>query len=222
MLVTSRILVVFAFALFVGALASCATDLKQNLPSTSGKPRVDQRQAESTAAESIQAKNRSLSYGYAQLYEVASGLKHVNKLLYVKYESDKVEAVINDISKYGEKLAGQLEKLAADYPALKIDDTGLPAMETKKRKASQWDRVLSLAPIVRQTGKDFERTLLLTQSGALNQLRFLAEVMHESEKDHNRKALLTEVKQRFDGLYDKVVKLLNEEYFCSPPAGHST
>lgn len=98
----------------------------------------------------------------------------------------------------------------------------MPEMEKKKRQASQWDRAFSLAPIVGQTGKDFERTLLLTQSGALNQLCFLTEVMQDSEKSDTRKAFLTKVKQGFDGLYDKVVKLLNDEYFCSSSVGHST
>jgi hypothetical protein len=215
MLVTARRFSSFTLCslLLAGPLAGCTVDSKQNPISTQSKPQSDKPQSESAPAESIH-KNRVLSQGYAQLYEAASGLQHVKKLLYVQFESEKVGAMIEDISKYGEKLAGQLERLVANYPGLRIDDTGLPEMEIKKRKAAQWDRTFSLVPIVGQTGKEFERTLLLTQSGALNQLRFLAEVMHDSEKDDNRKAFLREVKQGFDSLYDKVVKLLNDEYFC--------
>lgn len=102
---TSRTLAVFTLCLLlsVGALTSCATDSKQNPLSTPGKPQSDKSASQSTPTESIHATNRSLSYGYAQLYEAASGLKHIDKLLYVKYESDKVEAVIDDISQYGER-----------------------------------------------------------------------------------------------------------------------
>lgn len=162
----------------------------------------------------VSAQLRDLNHGYGQLFDTASGLQHVNKILYVKFESNKVEAVIDDISEYSEVLAGQLKTLVKDYPALRIDDTGLSEMEARKRDAVNKDRIKSLAPVVGQTGKDFERTLLLTQSGALNQLRFLARVIQEEEKDENRRNFLKDVANHFDELYDRVVKLLHSEYFC--------
>lgn len=159
-------------------------------------------------------KNQELSYGYGQMYKTASGLKHLKKMLHVKVESGKVSTLIEDIAGYADKLAGQLEKLDREYPGLRIDDPGLPEVETKRRKAVVWDQVFIMAPIVGKTGKDFERTLLLSQAGVLNNVRFLAEVIKDSEKSDQRKTFLAEAKTRLDDLYQRVVKLLEQEYFC--------
>jgi len=165
-------------------------------------------------SDSEETKNRELSYGYGQLYKTASGLKHLKKLLLVKVESAKVSMLIDDISEYAEKLSGQLEKMDRDYPSLRIDDPGLPELETKRRKAVVWDEIYILAPIVGKTGKDFERTLLLSQVGVLNNVRFLAEVIKDAEKSEARKALVQEAQSRLNSLYQRTIRLLEQDYFC--------
>jgi len=165
-------------------------------------------------SDSEGAKNAELSYGYGQLYKTASGLKHVKTALHVKVESRTINALVGDISNYAEQLTGQLEKLDRDYPALRIDDPGLPEIEMKRRKAVVWDQVFLMAPIEGKTGKAFERALLLSQAGVLNNLRFLAQVIKDDEKSNQRKAFLTETHTRLDDLYQRVVSLLEKEYFC--------
>ena len=174
--------------------------------------------AATTAKEPAKEKERQeiVNHGYGQLYQSASGLKHVNKLLYVKFESDAVEKVLDGMSAYCAKLAGELEELAAKDRAMRIDRTGLPSLTERARDSSNRERLKSLAPIVGSTGKDFERTYLLTQSGALNQLRHLARVTRAAEKDPERKAFLTKVGRDLDEQYRKVVKLLDAEYFRAP------
>lgn len=167
-----------------------------------------------SSADSEDVKNQELSYGYGQMYKTTSGLRHLKTMLHVKVESGKVSTLIEDISGYADKLTGQLEKLDREYPALRIDDPGLPELETKRRKAVVWDQVFIMAPIVGKTGKDFERTLLLSQAGVLNNVRFLAQVIKDAEKSDQRKTFLAEAKTRLDDLYHRVVTLLEQEYFC--------
>lgn len=158
--------------------------------------------------------NKVLSEGYSQLYDSASGLAYLDEFLVFKFESNATGVVLTDVAEYAATLKGQLEQLAKDYPSLSLKEDGLPVLEKKTRSAAQQDRIISLAPLVGRTGANFERTLLLTQSGALNQLRFLAEVTAAAEKSNERRAFLREVRQNFVRLYGEVVKLLNEEHFC--------
>jgi hypothetical protein len=158
---------------------------------------------------------RVVSQGYAQLYQMVSGLAHLDKAKYVKIESDKIEAMNEDIAATAGGLKDQLEELAERYPSLNLDDSGLPEIEKKKRRAIRWDRFADLAPIVGKTGKDYERTLLVTEIGLLNSVRFLLEVTSEEEKNPKRAALLTKARGRFDDLFDRAVRLLERDYFCA-------
>jgi len=157
--------------------------------------------------------NQILSEGYSSFYAAASGLKWLDKALILKAESEAVGKLATETSEYMAKLASDLEELNKNYPSLSIDNEGLPVMESLKRKAAQKDRLESFAPLVGSTGREFERTLLLTLSGAFNQLRFLARVMQEQEKSDERQALLLDIQQNFDRLYAADVKLLDDVYF---------
>ena len=187
----------------VAALVGCSTPPKPSTPVAAER-----------LSDSEEAKNRELSHGYGQLYKTASGLKHLKKTLVVKVESEKVSSLIDDISEYAEKLSGQLEKMDRDYPSLRIDDPGLPELEMKRRKAVVWDEIFIMAPIVGKTGKDFERTLLLSQAGVLNNSRFLAQVIKDAEKSDARRAFAQEAHTRLNGLYQRIVRLLEQDYFC--------
>lgn len=162
-----------------------------------------------------QEQNRVLSQGYSQLYQMLAGMQHLNKANYLKVESDKMEAMNEAIASASAAVADQLEKMADDYPSLTIKDTGLPEIEQKKRKAIRMDRIKDLAPIVGRTGKDYERTLLVTEAGLVNSARFLAEVIREEEKDEKRAAMMAKTKERFDELFNRILKLLEKDYFCS-------
>ena len=154
-----------------------------------------------------------LNQGYSLLYADVSGLKLVDKLLLVKFESDQTHKVVTAISDYAGELAGQLEALAKRYPSLRIDLKPLPEIEQRKQAAAQKARVLSFAPVVGRTGRDFERTLLLTLSGGLNQLRFLAKVTADEERNDERRKLLIGAQQHFLELYKQTLKLLNARYY---------
>ncbi|MEO7854026.1 MAG: hypothetical protein ABIR94_17500 [Rubrivivax sp.] len=154
-----------------------------------------------------------LNQGYSLLYADVSGLRLVDKLLLVKFESDSTQAIVEAISDYSAKLATQLEGVAKRYPSVRIDLQPLPEVEKRTRAAANKERALSFAPLVGRSGADFERTLLLTLSGALNQLRFLAQVTAQEERNDERRALLEDAQKNFDSLYRRTLKLLDERYY---------
>jgi hypothetical protein len=167
------------------------------------------------AADDEARTNQELSYGYGQLYKTTSGLKHLDKVNYVKVTSEKIEALVTAIADAARQVTRDLEGLDEQYPSLQIDDPGLPRLELKRRSAIAWDQIFTMAPIVGQSGKPFERTLLLSQLGVLNNLRFLAEVIKDAEKSAARKRVVTEIHRRFEGLYHRVLDLLEHDYFCA-------
>ena len=156
-----------------------------------------------------------VSEGYTLMYDAASKLKFGDELLLVKIEADPVDEFISDISTYAGDLQGQFEELAERDPVVKLDLELLPAMEVMTRDSVTGERVPDL---LSRSGKDFERLLLLTQSGALNQSRHLARVMVDTETDPERKALWQEIQARLDHLYDRTVSLLEQDYFCNGAA----
>jgi hypothetical protein len=167
-----------------------------------------------SAAESPEQRNVELSRGYAALYDAAKGLRWLDELLLLKFESDDTQRVLTDLARYASRLKGELEKVAKDHPSLSLDDDGLPQIERRKRALQQRDRVKTLAPVTGAVGSDFERTLLLTQSGAINQLRFLASALAEAEKGSPRHAWILGVEREFDRHYVAVVRLLDRRFFC--------
>ena len=166
------------------------------------------------SADRQSPKRQALNEGYGLLYDLASDIKHVDKLLLVKYESDKVEAVIDDIAQSAAKFVQGLEALAKKEPRLNLKDSGLPAIEVETRTSVQQDLVAQMAPIAGKTGHHFERTLLLSQSVALNHLRHLIEHVHNVERQEERRAFLDRTHKTFDQLYERVNRLLETHYFC--------
>lgn len=177
----------------------------------------DAKQCEQTAA----VQRQELNEGYSLLYSSLSTLQTTDKWLYTKVESDRVDQTVTGISDYAGKLHDDLERLGKAYPAIRLDLKPLPEMEQRKRELQSSDYLKSVAPVVGKTGPVFERTLLLTLSGALNQLRYKAQVMAEEESVPELRKTLKTAEQRFADLYEGVVKELNEDYFkdntYSPP-----
>lgn len=197
----------FSFCILaVASLAGCGA-----LPGSSG----------STSAESAPDKTSNtgdalldkLNQGYSLLHANASGLRLADKILLVKFESDRTHKVVTGISDDMADLTMQLEALPKRYPSLRIDLKPLPEIEERKQAAANKERVLSFAPVVGRTGPNFERTLLLTLSGALNQMRFLTQVMAEQERNADRKALLDGAHRRIVQRYKETLKLLNQAYY---------
>ncbi|MBA3562807.1 MAG: hypothetical protein H0W33_02115 [Gammaproteobacteria bacterium] len=176
----------------------------------------DVGQAEAEAAHEQTPLRKELEHGYALLYEMVSSLQHADKLLLIKFESDEVKSITDDVSEAMGEIGEALEAMAKSDAPFDIEDTDTPRFERETREAMGRNRIKSFAPIVGKTGTDFERTLLLTQSGGLNQMLHMAEVLADAETDSTRKRFLGDAYERLDALYERVSELLFNQYYCKP------
>jgi hypothetical protein len=161
----------------------------------------------------LSAQRTVLSEGYSLLYIDASHIDLVDLVLYVKVESQEFNDLITEISHYGGELKKDLERIARDYPGVRIDLKPLPEMETRKRFAVGKDRAIRFAPLVGHSRLEYERTMLISMSNALNHESHLCQVMAAEEPDAGLKQFLLASEKRYDGLYERVVNLLNREHF---------
>jgi hypothetical protein len=168
--------------------------------------------AYATAAERQPAgeSQRILNEGYSLLYDHVSKQKQSDKILLIKLESKDVKALITEISDNAERIQKALDKLAAQDPRLEVKLQSLPEIEAESRKSASFER---LKDLLAKSGKEFERLLLLTQSGVLNTERHLSKVLSKKETNRERKAFLEDVNRQFDDDYRKVVQLLEAQYF---------
>lgn len=153
---------------------------------------------------------RILNEGYSLLYDHVSKQKQSDKILLIKLESKDVKAVITSISDNAERIQKALDKIAAQDPQLDIKLQSLPEIEVELRKSASFERIKDL---LGKSGKEFERLLLLTQSGVLNTERHLTKVLSEKETNGKRKAFAQEANRQFDEQYRRVVELLEAQYF---------
>jgi len=200
-----------AFTFLLAALAAgCANQEK-----------VSQQPSVKTAANRAKAPELSkqrlvLSEGYSMLYKDASNLDLSELILYVKVESDAVGKIVNAVAEVGGQLKKDLERIARDYPGVRIDLDPLPEMEKRKRAAITKDRARYFAPIIGHGGREYERTVLIGYANGINHERHLCQVLAEAEPDAGLKKFLLDAQKRYDGLYDRVTALLEEDYFKDP------
>ena len=167
-------------------------------------------------APDLSAERRMLSEGYSLLYRDASNLDRTELILYAKVESTKVDELVTAVAALGSKLKGELERIARDYPGVRIDLDPLPEMEKRKRRAIGEDRALYFAPGIGHGGREYERTVLIGLVNGINHERHMCQVMAEAEPDAGLKKFLLDTGRRYDVLHDRVAALLDAEYFRDP------
>lgn len=166
-------------------------------------------------AAGLSAQRMMLSEGYSLLYADATKIDRVSLALYVKAESQEFNDVITTVSTYGDALKRELERVARDYPGVRIDLEPLPEMERRKRFAIAKDRMFEFAPLGGSRRLDYERTMLISLSNGLNHESHLCQVMAAEEPDAGLKKVLLACEKRYADLYGLVVGLLNREHFRS-------
>ena len=200
-----------AFTFLLAALgAGCANQEK-----VSRQPSV-KTAANHAKAPELSKQRLVLSEGYSMLYKDASNLDRSELILYVKVESEAVDKIVNAVAEVGGQLKKDLERIARDYPGVRIDLDPLPEMEKRKRAAITKDRARYFAPIIGHDGREYERTVLIGYANGINHERHLCQVMAEAEPDAGLKKFLLDAQKRYDGLYDRVTALLEEVYFRDP------
>ena len=199
--------------LLAGLAAGCAS-----LGTNSEAPRATAPEPEPAAEKPLNLSQQRLllSEGYSILYEDASNLDLVGLILYFKAESDEVDELVTALGEFGGELKLDLERIARDYPGVRIDLDPLPEMEKRKRLAIATGRAKYFAPLIGRSGREYERTVLLSFSNGVNHERHLCQVMAEEEPDAGLKKFLLDTEKRYSDLYDRIQELLENEYFKDP------
>lgn len=156
-----------------------------------------------------------LSEGYSLLYADASHVDLVELALYVKFDTKEFNDLIRQISDYAGEVKHELERISHDYPGVRIDLKPLPEMETRKRSAIAKDRMIRFAPLGGHSRQEYERTMLIGMSNAMNHESHLCRVMAAEEPDPGLKKFLLGSEKRYNDFYELAMTLLNREYFGS-------
>ena len=154
-----------------------------------------------------------LNEGYSLLYKEAAKLNLTELVLYAKSESDQLKGVITDVANYAGKVEKDFERIAKDYPAVRIDLDPLPVMEKRKRWDIGKERAIDFAPGIGRSGREYERTVLISMLNGINHERHLCKVMAEEEPEASLKKFLVDTENGYDVFYDRIEKLLNKDYF---------
>jgi hypothetical protein len=186
-----------------------------NLEAVSKEPGV-KAEADHAKGPELNKQRLMLSEGYSMLYKDASNLDLTQLILYMKVESEAMDKVVTAVGEFGDQLKKDLEKIAKDYPGVRIDLDPLPEMEKRKRAAIAKDRARYFAPVIGHGGREYERTVLIGYANGINHERHLCQVMAEAEPDASLKKFLLDTEKRYDSLYDRVTALLDKEYFKDP------
>ena len=173
-------------------------------------------EADRASAPELSKQRLVLSEGYSMLYRDASNLDLAELILFVKVESEAMEKVVTAVADFGGQLKKDLERIAKDYPGVRIDLDPLPEMEKRKRAEIAKDRARHFAPVIGHGGREYERTVLISYANGINHERKLCQVMAEAEPDAGLKKFLLDAEKRYDGLYNRVTALLEKDYFKDP------
>jgi hypothetical protein len=199
-----------AILLLAGLTTGCA-----NLGAVSKESSL-KAEADHAKAPGLSQQRLMLSEGYSMLYKDAGNIDLSQLILYVKAESEAMDKVVTDIAEFGGQLKKDLERIAKDYPGVRIDLDPLPEMEKRKRSAITKDTARYFAPFVSHGGREYERTVLIGYANGINHERHLCQVMADAESEASLKKFLLDAEKRYDGLYDRVTALLAREYFKDP------
>lgn len=154
-----------------------------------------------------------LNDGYSSLYSQLQGLSEVDKIFYVKIESDDVQHVVEDLTRESGALAKRLDHLTADYPALDIHRTTTPPIIQAAHKAQRNGTLKQFAPLVGQSGHTFERGLLIRLLGAADQQRYLTATLADEETDPALAEIMRNASTGFSRRFDEINALLKSQYY---------
>lgn len=151
---------------------------------------------------------------YSMLNDLLDQQKHVGLLLFIKREESDVRKLVRRIAAASSDGASMLKRFAKEDPTLSLDDTWLPPGEAQTREAiakTTRERLLN------ESGADFELTLLLTQTQAVNYAAHLAQVAGEADADATRAQAMVKMRREFEGLYLELFRLIQSRSATPAP-----
>jgi hypothetical protein len=189
-----------AICLLLGGCASLKGDM-------SGRPGANVSGADRSSQRA------RLNAGYSALYSAADGLAKVDKIFYLKVESDDVQRVVQHVTGYSGELARRLETLTEDFPALAIDRDVTPPIIEAAHEAQKKATLERFAPVAGESGKAFERGILIRLLGVVDQQHYLAATLAEREPDPALAEIMANAGRRYAGFYDEIDGLMRERFY---------
>lgn len=159
----------------------------------------------SSSAHHIDAAVATRNQGYALLYSTIEDESRLDQTLIIKNPSPQVKDLLIAIAQFAGTAKQALQAHADADPSLDLKIDGLPAMETKTRKAISGS---TTKQVLFSSGKEFEFTILLTQHEALNYITHLAAVLARQESNEARKTYLNSLAKESGILHARVIALL--------------
>lgn len=175
----------------------------------------DRQDRDRQAAAELGEQRLILSQGYSMLYSDASKLGLSDLLLLVKVESQPFDDLVTELSAYGDELKVALKEASKHYPAVRLDLDPLPVMEQRKRNAIAKDRTIDFMPFSGRSRVEYERTMLISTSNALNHESHLCQVMADEETEPGLQKILRGCERRYGELRDKALALLRSDHFVA-------
>jgi hypothetical protein len=142
---------------------------------------------------------------YSLLYQLLDEQKDVSFLRFIKPEHRDVKNLVKRIAAASGAGAKLLKQFARADQEIRLDDIALPPGEASTRDAIAATKKKAL---LGQSGDEFELTLLLTQTEALNYAWHLAEVAAKNESQADRARALAGLGDQMADLYHQVFALI--------------
>jgi hypothetical protein len=146
-------------------------------------------------------KNPSWRSGYALLYDLLSQNAHLDKILWIKFESDDVDDIVAEIVALCAEGKLELEKFAEADDMVHLEAQPLPIIELETRSAIESETADEL---LGTSGIPFEVKLLNTQLSALRYAANLCRVLANHERDSTRNEFLADFDKRCVAMREKV------------------
>ena len=114
---------------------------------------------------------------------------------------------------------------APERPHVVAQKTATAAQEKQRRMLNEGysmlytdgkERASYFAPLMGHSGREYERTVLIGLLNGINHESHLCQVMSEAETDAGLKKFLIATGKRYNALYGRTMKLLDEQYFSDP------
>lgn len=145
----------------------------------------------------------SLEPGYSLLYDLLSQDAHADKILWLKFESDELEALMREIVALCEEGKNRLDAFAEQDATLAthLRWDVLPEVEKAARAEIESE---TAGELVTSSGAEFELRLLLTQLRALRYASSLCVVLAREDENEARRKFLDCFQTQCTALREKV------------------
>jgi hypothetical protein len=155
----------------------------------------------SASAPSLVLRNNT----YSLLYQLLSEQKDVSKLRFIKVEQVDIKNLTKKIAAASKAGAEELEEFSHRDSSIDLKAVALPTGEVKTRDAIAKTKEKEL---LTRKGKEFDLTLLLTQTEALSYGWHLAKVAAQYDTDPARVRALHDLAGEMEALYNETFDLV--------------